>query len=478
MNLSLERKIAIGLGVAWVVLALVTAAAWWNTARFKSTHYWVGHTREVIDHLEQLSNEILTLHASASGFVLTASDELLAPVDASSNRLTTSLKELQRLLADNPRQQERYRRLEPLAVAARDLMLGQIAARRRQGPDSARETRVHAAGQRAVEQFRTLMREMETEEHRLLDNRLSRVEVFGQLTVYALVGITALAIGLVFITSRIVRRDLQRRREIEHEVAEQRVAAGRIHSLNADLANRAAQLEAANSELESFSYSVSHDLRAPLRHIDGFASLLTRRANETLDAEGRRYVATISQSAKRMGALIDDLVAFSRIGRSPLCIELVRHGALVAEVIANGNHDAGGRLIEWDIAQLPDLHGDATMLRKVWVNLIENAVKYSSKSTVPRITIASRDDLGAGETVFFIRDNGVGFDMAYAEKLFGMFQRLHSPTEFEGRGIGLANVRRIIARHGGRTWAEARVNEGATFYFSLPRNNSASGSSA
>jgi light-regulated signal transduction histidine kinase (bacteriophytochrome) len=217
-------------------------------------------------------------------------------------------------------------------------------------------------------------------------------------------------------------------------------------------------------------------LRAPLRHIDGFASLLTKRANDTLDSEGRRYVATISQSAKRMGMLIDDLLAFSRIGRVPLCIEAFRHDALVAEVIANGRHGSDGRVINWDIARLPDVRADAAMLRQVWANLIANAVKYSSKVAAPRITIASRDDLNAGEIVFFIRDNGVGFDMAYADKLFGVFQRLHSPTEFEGTGIGLANVRRIVARHGGRTWAEARVDEGATFYFSLPRGICSSGS--
>ena len=237
------------------------------------------------------------------------------------------------------------------------------------------------------------------------------------------------------------------------------------------------QLETANGELESFSYSVSHDLRAPLRHIDGFASLLTKRSNEVLDPEGRRYVATISKSAKQMGALIDDLLAFSRIGRVPLCVDTVRQEALVAEVIANGRYDSAARVISWQVERLPNARGDAAMLRQVWANLIENAVKYSSKVPAPRIVISSREDLEAGEMVFFVRDNGVGFDMAYADKLFGVFQRLHSTAEFDGTGIGLANVRRIVTRHGGRTWAEARVGEGATFYFSLPHPDSASGSS-
>jgi PAS domain S-box-containing protein len=261
-----------------------------------------------------------------------------------------------------------------------------------------------------------------------------------------------------------------------HDVTEQRRSAERIQWLNADLATRAVQLEAANGELESFSYSVSHDLRAPLRHIDGFASLLTKRSSEVLDPEGRRYVATISKSAKQMGALIDDLLAFSRIGRVSLCIDTVRHEPLVAEVIANGRYESRG--IAWQVSQLPETQGDTAMLRQVWANLIENAVKYSSKVPAPRIEIASREEPGRGETVFFVRDNGVGFDMAYADKLFGVFQRLHSTSEFEGTGIGLANVRRIVSRHGGRTWAEARIGEGATFYFSLPHTVSASGSSS
>jgi light-regulated signal transduction histidine kinase (bacteriophytochrome) len=253
-----------------------------------------------------------------------------------------------------------------------------------------------------------------------------------------------------------------------HDVTDQHASAERIQGLNADLAIRAQQLETANRELESFSYSVSHDLRAPLRHIDGFASLLGKRAGDSLDAESRRYIATISKSAKRMGTLIDDLLAFSRIGRVPLSLESVNHDQLVADVIANGRYDTGDRApIAWEIGPLPQGVGDPAMVRQVWANLIENAVKYSSKSAAPRITIGAREDFDRGEQVFFVRDNGVGFDMAYADKLFGVFQRLHG-SEFDGTGIGLANVRRIVTRHGGRIWAEAQEGRGAVFYFSLP----------
>ncbi len=253
------------------------------------------------------------------------------------------------------------------------------------------------------------------------------------------------------------------------DVTDERLAEDRIRTLNSDLAQRARQLEAANRELESFSYSVSHDLRAPLRHIDGFSSLLANRLGPEIDKEAQRYLATISRAAKQMGMLIDDLLAFSRVGRTPLRIESIRHNALLAEVMENGHYHRSEHPIRWEIAELPDVCADRALLRQVWANLIDNAVKYSSKTAAPRIVVGGAlNPQDSGEYVFFVRDNGVGFDMAYADKLFGVFQRLHGPTEFEGTGIGLANVRRIVARHNGRTWAEGRVDEGAVFYFSLP----------
>jgi len=252
------------------------------------------------------------------------------------------------------------------------------------------------------------------------------------------------------------------------DVTERKEAEQRIQNLNSTLATRATELEAANQELEAFSYSVSHDLRAPLRHIDGFASLLVNKLGESADTETRRYVTTITRAARHMGTLIDNLLGFSRIGRVTLQRKRVDQNRLVADVISDGHHQKNGPPIAWQIGPLPDVHGDAALLRQVWTNLIDNAVKYSSKNSHPRIEIGANGAAEAGEHVFFVRDNGVGFDMAYADKLFGVFQRLHSPAEFEGTGIGLANVRRIVKRHGGRTWAEGRVGQGAVIYFTLP----------
>jgi PAS domain S-box-containing protein len=704
VKLSLERKVTLGFAAALIVLVLVSIAAWWNVARFRSTLYWVDRARQALNWLEQTRSDVLSMQAGVRGFALTGSDEALEPFHRSSTRITQALVELRPLLRDNARQEERLDRLEPLIARLSAFMADRIAARRSRGLDAAAETEAVPVGQRAVEEFIRAVDEMAAAERALLDARLDRANTFGRLTVFTIVGASALACGFVAVAGKIVRRDLRLRRQTEialkesfdrvedlynrapcgyhsldergvfvaindtelqwlgytrndvvrrmnfidilspasaavfparfrrfkengsvagveyewrrkdgtiipvllnataiydeagnyvasratafditeqkraelerdrfftlsrdllciagsdgrfkrinpawaqslgygdddfmarpfidfvhpgdvaatkvqlarliagrevigfenrlqckdgtfrwfrwnarpvvsekliyasaHDVTEQRVSAERIQWLNADLATRAAQLEAANHELESFSYSVSHDLRAPLRHIDGFASLLVKRANTSLDAEGRRFVATISKSAKQMGTLIDDLLAFSRIGRVPLCLEPVSHDQILADVIANGRYDSETRRIEWEIGRLPAGRGDAAMLRQVWSNLIENAVKYSGKAPISRITIGASCDSTSGQNVFHVRDNGVGFDMAYADKLFGVFQRLHGATEFEGTGIGLANVRRIVTRHGGRTWAESRLGEGATFYFSLPMDGS------
>jgi PAS domain S-box-containing protein len=226
-------------------------------------------------------------------------------------------------------------------------------------------------------------------------------------------------------------------------------------------------LEAANKELEGFSYSVSHDLRAPLRHMSGFVELLQRRLKDHADNKTHSYAAAIAGAAKKMGMLIDDLLAFSRIGRSEMQKRKVSFNALVRKVVQEIRAGAKGRNIKWEIDELPDVYGDKSMLELVLVNLISNAVKYTMTSPKAEIRIGYKDD--GDEFIFFVKDDGVGFNMEYVDKLFGIFQRLHSQEEFEGTGIGLANVRRIISRHGGRTWAESAMGQGATFYFTLPK---------
>ena len=254
-----------------------------------------------------------------------------------------------------------------------------------------------------------------------------------------------------------------------------KAAEDEIERLNAELEqrvlDRTAQLDATNKELEAFAYSVSHDLRAPLRHISGFSTLLAEQVGDGLDEKNRHYLETITTSVREMGVLIDDLLQFSRTGRAELKIERVDMDATLAEALEPLRRETEGRDIEWSVGPLPTVVGDHALLRQVWANLLSNAVKYTRGRAPAHIEIGARDGDGdeASEDVFWVRDDGVGFDMQYAHKLFGVFQRLHSSSEFEGTGIGLANVKRIVSRLGGRVWAEGEVDHGATFSFSLPR---------
>jgi light-regulated signal transduction histidine kinase (bacteriophytochrome) len=256
---------------------------------------------------------------------------------------------------------------------------------------------------------------------------------------------------------------------LQIEVLQRKRAEGEILRLNASLerrvAERTADLEAANRELETFSYSVAHDLRAPLRHIDGFARMALEKSRG-LDDASVKHLNTVVQAAGGMGKMIDGLLGLSRVGRGGSQRQRVDMAKLVEEARSQLGPEAGRPALRWEIGALPAASGDPELLRLVWINLLSNALKYSSRQSQPRIEVGTRiaDD---GKLAFFVRDNGVGFDMRYGEKLFKVFQRLHRQDEFEGIGIGLATVRRVIERHGGRVWAESKINEGATFFFRL-----------
>jgi signal transduction histidine kinase len=260
-------------------------------------------------------------------------------------------------------------------------------------------------------------------------------------------------------------------RSLAHEVSERQRADEELRNLNAELErrvdDRTAQLEAANKELESFSYSVSHDLRAPLRGIVGFAEALLEDHADELSVEAQRKVGIVQHEGRRMSVLINDLLAFSRLGRKALQSSELDMNSLASATWdgLKAQHEAGD--VDFRLGALPAARGDRVLLGQVWVNLLSNAIKFSNKEAKPHIVVSAITD--EKEHIYFVRDNGAGFNPKYQSKLFGVFQRLHDASEYPGTGVGLALVQRIVTRHGGRVWAEGALNQGATFYFSLPR---------
>jgi PAS domain S-box-containing protein len=253
---------------------------------------------------------------------------------------------------------------------------------------------------------------------------------------------------------------------VARDITRQKAAEEEIQALNTQLQQRIAERDATNKELESFSYSVSHDLRAPLRAVHGFVQILLQEHGQTLEADARRYLDLVAANAQQMGRLVDDLLQFSRMGRQPLNRQRLNMNAVAKRAVEQLQPALDGREVELTIGELPSAEGDPTLLNHVFVNLIDNAIKYTRGRQPALIEVGSTSN-DAGEIVYFVKDNGTGFDMRYAHKLFGVFQRLHRSEEYEGTGVGLALVHRMITKHGGRIWPEASVGKGATFYFTL-----------
>ncbi|HSF69688.1 MAG TPA: ATP-binding protein [Nitrospira sp.] len=452
--LTIERRVLASFSLVFVGILVISVVSYRNTRILIVNSRLDSRSHELVQLLANIDVAMNEAEDSHRRYLVTGETSYLETYQKLVEQKPTFIKYLDDLTKGSRDQQQRVIQLDQTMDLQLRAEAAAITELNERGHEAVMQLAIEGAAKQERGTTHRIIAELELYERQALRKRVME-SAAGTTNTIVLLAVGAL-LQLVLLASvyYLIRHDIMERR---------RVAA--------ELQRRGELLEAANKELEAFSYSVSHDLRAPLRHIDGYASLLRRAVGGSLDEKPARYLQTISESAKRMGQLIDDLLVFSRMGRQEMLNTTVNLDKLIKSIIYDLRLDLQGRKISWTIDILPEVPGDPVMLRQVFMNLIANAVKFTNTRPIAKIEIGV-DRRTAREIVIFVRDNGVGFDMQYAAKLFGVFQRLHRADEFEGTGIGLANVRRIVHRHGGRTWAEGIPDKGATFYVAFPTRRS------
>jgi signal transduction histidine kinase len=450
--MKFTAKVTVGISVALAVFALIGASSYDSALKSDENRKWVNHTHLVLEAVAALKGNVTDAEAGYRGFVLTQEGSYAHGYAVAQALAISNLQTLWDLTADNPVQQRNLAKLEPLVKERFGEIDRQIDAGI--GNSDAPAPRFDA---RNIDEIRDLTLAMKQEEDRLLQRREESAQAASLRTRSVLIAGNLIAFIFLLFAGVIVRREMAGRWQAQEQ----------INFLNQDLQRHVGDLTAMNNELDAFTYSLAHDLRAPLRHMHGFAELMRESSYDKLDEHGRRFLDKILLSSRQMGALIDDLLNFARLSRVELQTLDVDPRNLVERAQSELASDTSGRAITWEVAPLPGVRADPALLYQALFNLLANAVKYTRKCEAARIEVGSTVS-DAGEVTIFVGDNGAGFDMRYADKLFKVFQRLHRASDFEGTGVGLANVRRIIERHGGRVWAEGAIGQGATFYFSLP----------
>jgi signal transduction histidine kinase len=439
------------LATGFLVLAVISATSIVFVVISQSNTDLVAHTLRVEIRLSSLEAVIRNAESRARGYLIT--DDPVYQIDFRRVAATImpTFQTLRETTADNVVQQQALDQLGPLIVQQLD-RLQEVLRLNEAGQKAAATAVVHSeTGNALMDEISVIVFQMTAEERRLLQLRAARVARSIYLSMAVNLAGIALMIALAAISILAVRR-----------MGEEALR---------DSEKRGGELQAAVNELDAFSYSVSHDLRTPLRAIDGFSRILLKHHASDLAPEPREYLQAVRDNTVQMGHLVDDLLAFARLNRKQLSKKRVPTAAIVEQVVREVQQQAEGRCVNVSVGHLPPVWGDAALLKQVFANLIDNAFKYTRLRKDAVVEIGSRN-IG-GEQVIFVRDNGVGFDMQFTDKLFGVFQRLHRAEDFEGTGVGLAIVQRIVHRHGGRIWAEAAVNQGAAFYFTMEVPNHA-----
>ena len=444
-----ERKTLVGFIASVTLLVLVFALAIIAVRGYAGTNRWVAHSHEVVAELEGLAASLAEAESVWRGYISSGDPAYLKERDAVLIRLDQHLQATKQLTLDNPAQQSRLRELDSTLEKRHEQINELIALAQSQGLATAQRAPLSEDVHKATLQVSAQIDQLQREETELLVKRRGDDAAWanGLIAVFIVLLVSVISV-LVWLGLRVRTETRARARHAE--------ALDRLNL----------SLEAANRELESFSYSVSHDLRSPLRAIDGYSLMLEEDYAPQLDETARRYIKTIRAGSQRMAALIDDLLTFSRLSRQSLNRQTVDMNTLVRRAVAEVLESQPEPKPAVNIAQLPSVPGDPALLRQVWTNLISNAVKYSAKSATPEVQIRAATE--GRQVRYEVQDNGVGFDMKYADKLFGVFQRLHSMDEYPGTGVGLAIVQRIINRHEGAVTAKGERGKGATFGFTLP----------
>jgi len=446
----------IGFVLALALILYIAVLSYRSVTSANERSSWVEHTEKVIAAADEIQSDLLDSESAERGFIITGEAPFTEPHMAVRNTIQTKIQRLHELTSDNPRQQVRLQEVLALAkkrIAVSDQMIRlQKIGRHRDAVGLVRS----GIGKALTDWIREQITDIKTEERTLLAVRVSETENAFTFTRRIIVlGNVLTILLLIFAFAMLFQNEVRLR---------QRNAI--IQRLNDDVTRNAIQVDATNKELEAFSYSVSHDLRAPLRAIDGFSQVLIEDFADGLDAKGKDALNRVRAAAQRMGHLIDDMLTLSRVTRTEMRHETVDFSALAADVLAELQKSEPERKVDWHIEPGLLASGDAQLLRVALVNLIGNAWKFTGKTANAKIEFGAMRNAD-GTTEFFVRDNGAGFDMAYAGKLFGAFQRLHLASEFPGTGVGLATVRRIVHRHGGQVRAAGMPDQGATFYFTL-----------
>ena len=478
-RMPIELLPLLGIGFGVVLATALTTTAINKIGEFQGNAEWVEHTQQVRFDLERVAHIASDAQAAVRGFLLAGQPTLLKPFDEAKTNLPQLMRALAIQVSDNPSQKEHVTRLAATIDASLRAMQSEVQSNEQASIDAAASdtkstAATHATAKRtagsatgdsaddAIRQIHSQTGAMQAIEEALLQQRERELAHRNGAIQRLLEAGTAIVFFVFGGTFLLLSREIRRRRK--SDVA--------LNIANADLVKHAEVLELTNKELESFSYSVSHDLRIPLRAVSGYSHMLAEDYDAVLDDEGKRLLGVIRENSNKMGVLIDDLLAFSKLGRQTLTVAEIDMQALVANVLAElcgPDHDDHAT-ITFD--KLPTGWGDRALLRQIWINLISNALKYSRKRSDAKVHISG--ECTDVECTYSVSDNGAGFDMAYYDKLFGVFQRLHSQDEFPGTGVGLAIVQRIVVRHGGHLWATGAVNLGATFMFTLPCKPAAS----